>query len=180
MSKAELRKAIAGFEAPELRQIILDLYSKSREAKEILDFFANPDPKKKADEYMEAILKEVNRTRHRLPAMRIREIRSIIKKFERLQPGDDAVASMMAEAFLLICRYGSIYYIEDEKINQLDPFFTDTINRLRRTRLFEEYNPRLRKGVMSISSNAYVRSHLAGLLDKGQNSEICRGEEIFL
>ena len=47
MSKTTVRKAIEEFEAAELRQLIFDLYAKSKEAKEILDFYAVPDIAKK-------------------------------------------------------------------------------------------------------------------------------------
>lgn len=43
MSKTTLRKAIKDFEAPELRELLIDVYTKSKEARELLDFFAEPD-----------------------------------------------------------------------------------------------------------------------------------------
>ena len=51
MSKTTVKKSLEGFDACELRQLILDIYTKSKEAKEILDFYAVPDIAKKLDEY---------------------------------------------------------------------------------------------------------------------------------
>ncbi|WP_290090990.1 hypothetical protein [uncultured Duncaniella sp.] len=51
MSKTTVKKSLEGFDAGELRQLILDIYTKSKEAKEILDFYAVPDIAKKLDEY---------------------------------------------------------------------------------------------------------------------------------
>ena len=47
MSKTTVRKSLEQFDAAELRQLIFDLYAKSKEAKEILDFYAVPDIAKK-------------------------------------------------------------------------------------------------------------------------------------
>ena len=47
MSKTTVKKSLEGFDAGELRQLILDIYTKSKEAKEILDFYAVPDIAKK-------------------------------------------------------------------------------------------------------------------------------------
>lgn len=59
MSKTSVRKSLEQFDAAELRQLIFDLYAKSKEAKEILDFYAVPDIAKKLEEYKKPIAKEV-------------------------------------------------------------------------------------------------------------------------
>lgn len=56
MSKTSVRKSLEQFDAAELRQLIFDLYAKSKEAKEILDFYAVPD-----------IAKNSRNTKSRLP-----------------------------------------------------------------------------------------------------------------
>ena len=57
MSKSSVKKSIKDFEAPQLQELILDLYGKSKEVKEILDFFANPDIEKKSEDYKSVLYK---------------------------------------------------------------------------------------------------------------------------
>ena len=56
MSRTTLRKAIKDFDAEELRQLIMDIYARSKEAKEILDFYANPDIRAKREQIEKPIL----------------------------------------------------------------------------------------------------------------------------
>jgi len=79
---------------------IPDIYTKSNEAKEILDFYAVPDIAKKLDEYKKTILKEVQRYVRRAHRPRIPRIRATIKKFSILDPGDEAVGELMAFSIL--------------------------------------------------------------------------------
>ncbi len=95
MSKTTVKKSLEGFDAGELRQLILDIYTKSKEAKEILDFYAVPDIAKKLDEYKKTILKEVQRYVRRAHRPRIPRIRATIKKLSILDPGDEAVGELM-------------------------------------------------------------------------------------
>ncbi|MCI9173195.1 MAG: hypothetical protein HFJ92_08810 [Muribaculaceae bacterium] len=76
MSKTTVKKSLEGFDAPQLRQFILDLYAKSKEAKEILDFYAVPDINKKLEEYKKPVLKEAWRYTRRAHHPRIPRIRA--------------------------------------------------------------------------------------------------------
>ncbi|MCM1163326.1 MAG: DUF6155 family protein [Muribaculaceae bacterium] len=183
MSKASLRKTLNGFTAPQLLDIILDLYSKSREAKEILDFFASPDLDKKSDEYLNLIIKEIYRTRHYVPAMRVREIRSIIKRFSKLEPGDEAVARLMVNTILEICKYAKNNYLEENKVEQVVKLFSDTLKELCSTRLFEEYAPRLRKTLSEIRPNdkyCYIRTELMRELKRAEEGNFSDEDDDFL
>lgn len=157
MSKASVRKAIAQFSAPQLRDVILDLYSRSKEAKELLDFFAEPEIDKKEEEYIDLVLKETNRRRHGLPAMRLREIRSIIKKFTRLGPGDEAVGDFMARCFLVMCKYVQIHYVEEKQVEQIGKLFEDTLKFLEKHRMAEEYMARFEKAIDNIPHESGYR-----------------------
>lgn len=153
MSKLTLRKTIAQFQADELRQLILEIYDRSKDAKEILDFYSYPDIEKKYEQYLNLIIKEVGRVKHRRPAPRMRQLRSIIRKFSRLQPGDEAVARLMVETVTEICEMAHSNYIEDKLTEQTAKFLSDTIEYLTPRRLLDEYIYRLQRAILSVRPN---------------------------
>lgn len=150
MSKLALRKAIADFDAPQLRELLLDIYTRSREAKEMLDFYATPDVGKKLDEYRKLIDKEVYRIKRRRPAPRMREIRAAIRKFVRLEPGDEAVGQLMAETVIALCEMARKAVIDEKLAEQTDKLFADTLDYLKARRMAEDYGFRFRKAIESI------------------------------
>ena len=50
MSKTTLRKLLNDFSDVQLRSLIMDVYSHSKDAREYLDFLADPDVMKKTEE----------------------------------------------------------------------------------------------------------------------------------
>jgi hypothetical protein len=150
VSKLALRKAIADFDAPQLRELLMDIYTRSREAKELLDFYATPDVDKKFDEYKKLIDKEVYRIKRRRPAPRMREIRAAIRKFARLEPGDEAVGQLMAETVIELCNMAKSTFVDDKLAEQTDRLFADTLEYLKARRMAEDYGFRFRKAIESI------------------------------
>ena len=55
MSLPRLKKQLAPLNRDQLEELIADLYSARKEAKEYLDFWAEPDQKKMLDKYMTAV-----------------------------------------------------------------------------------------------------------------------------
>lgn len=167
MSKTALRKLIAGFDAPQLRELLLDIYSRSRDAKEILDFYSDPDIPAKLRQYSEAVSKEVHRTKRHRPAPRMREIRAIIKRFNRLDPGDDATATLMAETIIEFCSLARTTHVDDKLADQMAVLLRDTLDYLSSRRMIDEYGPQLHKQIASIrpgSAHCYVRHCLSSTL----------------
>ena len=58
MSKSEVKKYIKSLERSSLEELVMDLYSARKEAKEYLEFYANPDEDGKLDEYKKIITEE--------------------------------------------------------------------------------------------------------------------------
>ena len=63
MSKIALRRELALMSEDQLRQIIMDAYSARKEIKEYFDYFLNPDPVAKGQEYMRKMAREMARRR---------------------------------------------------------------------------------------------------------------------
>jgi len=95
MSKKQLKDALGELDANELRSLVMELYDARKEAKEYLDFFANPDVDKLLAKFRAAIKKEVSRTVRGRGKPRISRVRRLLADFASLNPGDRAVAELM-------------------------------------------------------------------------------------
>ncbi len=164
MSKTTVKKSLEGFDAGELRQLILDIYTKSKEAKEILDFYAVPDIAKKLDEYKKTILKEVQRYVRRAHRPRIPRIRATIKKLSILDPGDEAVGELMAFSILELCKVATHDTLNDSTNNAIDKLFTETLTHLQSRLLLHEYEPIFAKSIREMNDFRYYANPLKQLL----------------
>lgn len=160
MSKATVRKTIAEFDAPQLRELILDVYSKSKEAKELLDFFANPDIAAKIEEYKKPLYKEVHRFTRHAHHPRMPKIKTILKKFAKLEPGDEAIAELRVYVVLEFCDVGYDTALSTKIVDAVDSFFTDTLKFLRERTMLDEYRPRLKKKIESMKDHLFYKNQL--------------------
>lgn len=102
MSKARLNKELQNMTADQLRQIILDAYDARPETKEYFEFFLNPDVEKLMEKFVKAFSKELNRMGWSTSKARVSVLKRIIKDFESLDPGPDAVMDMLFRALQLM------------------------------------------------------------------------------
>ena len=58
MSKAEVKKYIKSLDKSSLEELVLDLYSARKEAKDYLEYVIKPNDKGKLEEYREIIAKD--------------------------------------------------------------------------------------------------------------------------
>lgn len=119
MSKTTLRKAIKDFEAPELRELLIDVYTKSKEARELLDFFAEPDIEKKAEAYRAQLTKEATRYTRRAYNPRIAKLRATIKKFKIFESGSEAVADLMVHTMTALLSIGKDSWLRERLYVQI-------------------------------------------------------------
>ncbi|MCM1077687.1 MAG: perilipin family protein [Bacteroides sp.] len=166
MSKTTLRKAIKDFEAPELRELLFDVYVKSKEARELLDFFAEPDIKKKTEEYRTQLTKEAARyTRHAYHP-RMTKIRSILKRFRSLEPGPEAIAELMVHSILVLMEIGRTNWLSDSTYGGIEKLFGETIDHLNQYGLMEMYLPRIRKAGATISRIGIYKNPFSGIFER--------------
>ncbi|MCH5245089.1 MAG: hypothetical protein J1E84_01395 [Muribaculaceae bacterium] len=111
MSKSTLRKELAGFDAEQLREIILDLYSAKKEAKEYLDFFINPDLDKLNNKTLEALGKEIGRVKRRYVSPRWTRVNALIKNYASLNPGAEHVINIYWSAVKIAAVEMTHYYV---------------------------------------------------------------------
>lgn len=174
MSKTTLRKALNDFEAPELRSLILDLYAKSKDAKEILDFFADPDIARKTEEYKAIITKETGRYTRRAYRPRMSRLRAAIKRFRLLEPGDEAVAELMVHTCLSLIALGAERTLLDALYVNIEKFLAETLEFLSERGMLADTLPRLRRGAESVKRlrHGLVRNPLTPILEKALSREL--------
>lgn len=160
MSKVTVRKTIAEFDARQLRELILEVYSKSKEAKELLDFFATPDIEAKVEEYKVPLFKEINRVYHHLPHPRMPKIRSILKRFSMLEPGDEAIAQLRAYIMLEFCETGKDDPFEPNIVEAIDKFFRETLIFMKKRAMLDEYFPQFKKAIESMKDRLFFKNQL--------------------
>lgn len=95
MSKTQLKKELASLSAPQLRELILDLYTARRDSREYLDFFTNPDIEALTERYIRNISREISRGRYGRCTARISQIRRFIRDYDSLGPGADHTLQLM-------------------------------------------------------------------------------------
>ena len=166
MSKTTVKKAIADFDAAQLRELLLDVYGKSKEAKELLDFFANPDVTAKLEEYKKPLSKEIHRYARRAHRPRIPKIRAILKKFTVIEPGDEAIAELMVYIITELCTVAANDWFKDSTNEAINKFFVETLAYLKPRMLLDEYLPRITKVLNGMNDFKYYKNPLrATLLD---------------
>ncbi len=82
MSKTALKKELALLDREQLVEVVLNAYSAHKEIKNYFEFFLDPDPKKLAEERLDVIGKEINRSKYGRCKARISVIRGAIKQAE--------------------------------------------------------------------------------------------------
>lgn len=95
MSKKEVKGAIKDLDRDQLVDLILDLYSNVKQAKEYLDFYANPDEETKAEEIKEKIFKEFFPSRHRFGKCRFSPGKKLISDFVKMGGSQELVLDLM-------------------------------------------------------------------------------------
>lgn len=70
----------------EIITMVLELYSARKEAKDYLEFYAEPDEQGKLEEYKDIIREEFYPKRNREPQMRFSVCRKAVSDFKKLTP----------------------------------------------------------------------------------------------
>ena len=94
MSKAEVKKYIKSLERNSLEELVMDLYSARKEAKEYLEYVIKPNDKGKLEEYREIITKEFFPSRGE-SKMRFSVCRKAVSEFKSLDPAPEFLADLM-------------------------------------------------------------------------------------
>lgn len=94
MSKKEVKAALKDLDREQLSELILEIYSSVKGAKEYLDFYANPDEEKKAEEVKAGIFREIFPMRRR-KKIKFAPSKRLIADFARLRCSPRLVLDLM-------------------------------------------------------------------------------------
>lgn len=103
MSKSALKKQLSAMTHEQISELVLELYSARKEAKEYLDFYVNPDIDEKLDKARVAITKEMKRKSGQWANPRITRVRKQIKNIATLNPGYEHIAEISSYAVEAAC-----------------------------------------------------------------------------
>lgn len=146
MSKSKLKKELAVMTQAQVEDLMMQVYESSKEAKEWLDFYLDPDIEALSEKYRKKIhLKCYGRTgKARRPKMR--DSNQLIKTFSRIVQDSTPVSDLMLYFMEEITRVASIKGGNSESyISTLTGQFRKTIEYLEFTGLLEFHMPRIRK-----------------------------------
>ena len=96
MSKATVKKMLMSMPKEEIIGMVLEMYGARKEAKEYLEFYANPDEDGKLEEYKKIITEEFYPSRGRQePKTRFSVCRKAVSDYKKLKHSPDKLADLM-------------------------------------------------------------------------------------
>lgn len=176
MSKSTIKKRLQSMTKADIIELVLNLYSARKEAKEYLEYFAEPDEKGKLEEYKAIIQEEFYPKRRREPQNRFSVCRKAIADFKKLKPSADALADLMVSymewATEFTYDYGDMW---EQYYDSVESNFEKTIQHVVLSGLWNKYEARLEQCVKWSEGNGYgFEDAIASMYKDGQriNQEI--------
>lgn len=117
MSKTSLKKELKELDGEQVKEMILDLYTRCKEAREYLDFFLEPEVQPLFDKHYEEISKEAWRGKYGKSTARVSRIKATLKHFDSFGAGPEWTLKLMHAALLEMLdveyrRYVSLTFIK--------------------------------------------------------------------
>ncbi len=152
MSKSTIKKLLQSMTKAEIIEMVLELYSARKEAKEYLEFYASPDEKGKLEEYKSVIREEFYPKRRREPQTRFSVCRKAVADFKKLKPSADALAELMVSymewATQFTHDYGDMW---EQYYDSVESNFDKIVKHIAANGLWEKYDKRLQQCVEWLS-----------------------------
>lgn len=146
MSKAKLKAVLQSMDKDEVIKLMLELYSAKKEAKEFLDYYAEPNESQKLDEYKLIIGKEFYPSNNRSAKLRFSVCRKAVSDFKKLSPSHDSVAELMVFYVENACRftyeYGDLW---EQYYDSVVSNFESTLRFIALHGLWDKYDSRIKQ-----------------------------------
>ncbi len=127
MSISTLRKELTELSAEQLRSLVMDLYKTSKEAKEYLEFFVNPDLDKLYEKTIDNIAKEIKRSKYHRSKMRVSVVKQLISKFESYGAPAEKVNQLMLNALYFAGAISTSHYMTDSQYGYIKRLSHDIV-----------------------------------------------------
>ncbi len=147
MSKSKLKALLSSMEKDEIIKMVLEMYSARKEAKEYLDFYAEPDEVSKLEEYKNIIQEEFYPSKStREPKIRFSVCRKAISDFKKLHPSNDMLAELMVFYMETACKFADDYGdMWEQFYDSVEGNFRKTLDFLVTHGLWDRYDHRLQQ-----------------------------------
>lgn len=134
-------------EKDEIIKMVLEMYSARKEAKEYLDFYAEPDEVSKLEEYKHIIQEEFYPSKRRSePKTRFSVCRKAISDFKKLHPSSDMLAELMVFYIETTCRFTYEYGdMCEQYYDSVEGNFKRTLDFLVIHGLWDKYDRRIKQ-----------------------------------
>jgi hypothetical protein len=139
MTKVQLRKYLNELDKKDIIKIILDTYSKNKDAKEYLDHLVNPNTEKSFLKAKNIISKEFHSETSSVPKARLSVVNKAIKDFLRLTPEPEFEARILIFLVEQKMDYADEYGVMD------DPFYDGILTNFIKALEFMEIHDLLEK-----------------------------------
>ena len=95
MSKSQVKKLLSSMSKEEVINVVMELYDARKEARDYLDYYANPDETNELEKFKKIVLKEFDDDISRNPQCRFSVCRKALSDFKKLTPSSDTLAEAM-------------------------------------------------------------------------------------
>lgn len=147
MSKLQLNKELHSLSKEQIIEVILEMYSLRKDAKEYFEYFLKPDVNVLYKKYEEKIFKELKRVKHyhrrELSAARITRIKNMVKDFDSFGSGKEWTVKLMFYVVecALILSSSTVY--SEKYCESLAVFLKNTMTEADKNGCFSEYAGRI-------------------------------------
>ena len=95
MSKSQVKKLLSIMSKEEVINVVMELYDARKEARDYLDYYANPDESNELEKFKMIVLKEFGDDGKHFPQCRFSVCRKALSDFKKLAPSSDTLAEAM-------------------------------------------------------------------------------------
>ena len=114
MSKRDLKKYLKNLDKDEIIKIILDTYSKNKDAKEYLDYLVEPNVNEQLLKAKKIIVDEYFPEKTFPPKARLSVAKRAITDFKRFNPSNELFAELLLFLVEQCCEFAYKYGVDDE------------------------------------------------------------------
>ncbi len=148
----------------------MELYAAKKEAKEYLDFFAEPDERAKLEEYKAIILKEFYPGGYSRRKLRMSVCRRAVTDFRNLKPSPDVLADLMVFFVEVGCAFLCNHvYTFSKKHGAFLRHYVETLDHIGRNGLWEMFDARLDKCLCQVYAfDQYLHEEMERLYESAR------------
>lgn len=145
MSKSSVKKLLKSFTKEQIIDVVMELYDARKEAKEFLEFFAQPNEESKVEEYKRIIEAEFFPLRGDAK-LRFSVCKKAISDFKKLKPSPTALADLMVYYMENACEFtGTFGDMWEQYYESVEGNFKRTLDFLVDNDLLAQFQPRIKK-----------------------------------